>query len=71
MHNALLAKDAPFPGEKCATQLHLENWYVIRECANSTEGSKLLQDNGVLTQQLNPPLTSVPTIVFNHVSKII
>lgn len=67
MHNALIAKDAPFPGEKCARELQLPNWHVIRECANSTDGSKLLQDNGVLTHQLNPPLTNVPTIVFNHV----
>lgn len=68
MHNALIAKDAPFPGEKCARELQLPNWEVIRDCANSTEGSKLLQDNGVRTQQLNPPLTNVPTITFNHVS---
>lgn len=68
MHNALIARDAPFPGEKCARELQLPNWEVIRDCANSTEGSKLLQDSGVRTQQLNPPLSNVPTITFNHVS---
>lgn len=67
MHNAMIAKDAPFPGEKCARELQLPNWVVIRDCANSTEGSKLLQDHGVRTQQLNPPLSNVPTITFNHV----
>lgn len=64
----MVAKDAPFPGEKCARDLQLPNWQVIQECANSTEGSKLLQDYGVRTQQLNPTLTEVPTITFNHVS---
>lgn len=68
MHNALIAKDAPFPGEKCARELQLPNWDVIRECSNSTEGSKLLQDHGERTKLLNPPLSDVPTITFNHVS---
>lgn len=68
MHTSQVAKDAPFPGEKCARDLQLPNWNVIQECANSTEGSKLLQDYGVQTQQLIPTLTSVPTITFNHVS---
>lgn len=68
MHNSMISKDAPFPGEKCARDLQLPNWLVIQECANSTEGSKLLQDHGVTTHQLNPTLTEVPTITFNHVS---
>lgn len=68
MHHALRARDAPFPGEICARENQLGNWHVIQECANTTEGSKLLQDHGVYTQQLNPPLTNVPTITFNHVS---
>lgn len=68
MHNALIAKDAPFPGEKCARELQLKNWEGIRDCANSTDGSKLLQDNGARTNELKPPLTNVPTITFNHVS---
>lgn len=68
MHTSQVAKDAPFPGEKCARDLQLPNWNVIQECANSTEGSKLLQDYGVQTQELIPTLTSVPTITFNHVS---
>lgn len=68
MHNSMISKDAPFPGEKCARDLQLPNWLVIQECANSTEGSKLLQDHGVTTYQLNPTLTEVPTITFNHVS---
>lgn len=58
--------DQIFPGKRCAQQLNLENWEVIESCANQTEGSKLLQKNGELTQVLNPPLTSVPTITFRH-----
>lgn len=60
--------DQIFPGKRCAAQLHLENWEVIEACANATEGSKLLQKNGELTNTLNPALTSVPTITFRHVS---
>lgn len=61
-------KDATYPGARCAKELQLPNWNVIEECANSTEGSKLLQRNGERTNELNPQLTEVPTITFNHVS---
>lgn len=60
--------DQIFPGKRCAQQFKLENWEVIEACANQTEGSKLLQKNGELTQVLNPQLTSVPTITFRYVS---
>lgn len=60
--------DQIFPGKRCAQQFRLENWEVIEQCANSTDGSKLLQNNGELTFSLNPKLTSVPTITFRHVS---
>lgn len=70
MHSWITFKDAVFPGQKCAKDLQLPNWQVIEECANSTEGSKLLQSHGETTNQLNPPLTEVPTITFNHVSPL-
>lgn len=70
MHSWITFKDAVYPGAKCAKDLQLPNWHVIEECANTTEGSKLLQDYGERTHQLNPPLTEVPTITFNHVSRI-
>jgi len=66
MKLAINFQDATYPGEKCARDLQLRNWNVIDTCANSTEGSKLLQHNGELTSQLKPPLTSVPTITFNQ-----
>lgn len=61
-------QDAPLPGERCAQELELKNWDVIKQCANTTEGSKLLQTHGETTNSLKPELTFVPTIVINHVS---
>jgi hypothetical protein len=64
-----IAKNFPdqiYPGKRCANEVHLENWEIIEACANQTEGSKLLQKNGELTQTLNPTLTSVPTITFRY-----
>ncbi|KAJ6640234.1 GILT-like protein 1 [Pseudolycoriella hygida] len=58
--------DQLFPGKRCAEQFKLENWQVIEACANQTEGSKLLEKNGELTDTLKPSLTSVPTITFRH-----
>lgn len=68
MATSIQFKDSIFPGSKCARDLQLKNWQIIEECANSTQGSKLLQNYGELTNQLNPPLTSVPTVTFNYVS---
>lgn len=59
--------DSLYPGKRCARDINLNSWDNIEQCANSTEGSKLLQGNGELTAALNPPLTSVPTITFRHV----
>uniref|UniRef100_U5ENG0 Putative gamma-interferon inducible lysosomal thiol reductase-like protein n=1 Tax=Corethrella appendiculata TaxID=1370023 RepID=U5ENG0_9DIPT len=60
-------KDAAFPGKRCAQEVGVKNWDVIEQCANSTEGSKLLQKNGDLTIALqNSALTNVPTIAFKQ-----
>lgn len=58
--------DDMYPGEKCAAENRLENWQVIAQCANSTEGSQLLKKNGELTNALQMPLASVPTVTFNY-----
>lgn len=58
--------ETPIPGKKCAEDFELKNWDVISQCANSTEGSKLLQTHGEKTQDLKPALTFVPTIVIKH-----
>lgn len=67
MQNALNFKDSIFPGGRCAHDLQLPNWNVIEECANSTQGSKLLQKYGVMTGTLAKPI-DIPVITFNHVS---
>lgn len=61
-------KESVYPGVRCANAVQLANWQIIEQCANSSEGSKLLQDHGVATQQLQPPLTSVPTVVLKKVT---
>lgn len=59
--------DQTFQIQSCGDENEVKNWKNIQECANSTDGSSLLKDNGMLTQALNPTLTSVPTILFrNH-----
>jgi len=58
--------DQIYPGRRCTKELEIKNWDIIEACANSTEGSKLLQANGELTDTLKPALKSVPTITFRH-----
>jgi interferon gamma-inducible protein 30 len=60
----LSRQDAEFPIEKCATNIKYKNWENIRDCANFTSGSKLLQQFGDQTMNFQNPLQSVPTIVF-------
>ncbi|XP_055905796.1 GILT-like protein 1 [Eupeodes corollae] len=59
--------DNVYPGAKCARENHINTWANIETCANSTEGSKLLQEHGKTTNQFQKPLTSVPTVVFKNV----
>ncbi|XP_055852944.1 GILT-like protein 1 [Episyrphus balteatus] len=59
--------DNVYPGAKCARENHINTWANIETCANSTEGSKLLQEQGKMTNAFQKPLTSVPTVVFKHV----
>lgn len=63
--------DSLYPGKKCSNEINLKNWDIIEQCANNTDGSKLLQKFGELTKTLNPPLTSVPTITFRQVNEIV
>jgi len=59
-------RDSVYPGARCASAVQLANWPIIEQCANSTDGSKYLQNQGMITQQLQPALTSVPTVVFKQ-----
>lgn len=58
--------DNVYPGQRCATENHVNNWENIKTCANTTDGSILLRKAGETTQRLKEPLTSVPTILFNE-----
>lgn len=58
--------DDIYPGAKCGRELKLDNWELIEQCANSTDGSKYLQKNGETTAAFQSPLISVPTIVYNE-----
>lgn len=59
-------RDPVFPIERCASEVDYKNWENLRDCANSTTGSKLLQRLGDETRQFQDPLSSVPTVVFKN-----
>lgn len=40
---------------------------AVQQCANGTDGMKYLEEYGDLTGKLSPPISSVPTVVFNEV----
>lgn len=59
--------DSTFQTQSCGDENEIRNWKSIAECANSTDGSTLLKENGLMTEALNPKLSSVPTVLFrNH-----
>lgn len=58
--------DPAFPIERCAEEIDYKNWEILRDCANSTDGSKLLQRFGEETLAFQNPLKSVPTVVFKN-----
>ncbi|XP_971157.2 GILT-like protein 1 [Tribolium castaneum] len=70
--NCLMDKVKPngnqtqFPTQECATINHVPNYVNIENCANHVEGSQYLAEIGKQTDALKPPLTSVPTVVFNN-----
>uniref|UniRef100_A0A1I8QEU3 Uncharacterized protein n=1 Tax=Stomoxys calcitrans TaxID=35570 RepID=A0A1I8QEU3_STOCA len=58
--------DNVYPGAKCARDNQINTWENIQTCANSTEGSHLLQKHGETTMKFMNPLKNVPTIVFKN-----
>ncbi|KAJ8965747.1 hypothetical protein NQ314_003925 [Rhamnusium bicolor] len=56
---------ATFPTMECAQINHVNNLNVIENCVNHTDGSNYLSILGKLTDDVQNPLKSVPTIVFN------
>ena len=69
--NCLMSSSQTDPSTvgKCLTDLDIEstNSDTISNCASSLDGENLLHHEGVLTQSLDPPLTSVPWILYNDV----
>uniref|UniRef100_A0A182SZ30 Gamma-interferon inducible lysosomal thiol reductase n=1 Tax=Anopheles maculatus TaxID=74869 RepID=A0A182SZ30_9DIPT len=65
MHRAQL-KDGAFPTKRCADEVKIDQWQAIMDCANSTEGSQLLKQHGDVTNKLQSPLKSVPTVAFKQ-----
>ncbi|KAL9922109.1 gamma-interferon-inducible lysosomal thiol reductase 1 [Glossina fuscipes fuscipes] len=56
--------DNVYPGAKCARESHVSTWENIQQCANSTDGERLLMAHGQTTNAFQNPLISVPTVVF-------
>lgn len=51
---------------RCAKDVQLKTFESILTCANSTEGSKYLEQMGEITHKLQEPLKSVPTITVRE-----
>ncbi|CAG9821398.1 unnamed protein product, partial [Phaedon cochleariae] len=55
-----------FPTKDCALYNHVSNLNEIDNCANHTDASNYLAMFGSMTDAVQNPLKSVPTIVFNN-----
>lgn len=60
--------DQPYEqlAKRCADDVRVKTFDSIRDCANSTEGSKYLEQMGEITFKLQDPLKSVPTITVRE-----
>lgn len=60
--------DQPYDqfARRCAKDVQLQKFESILNCANSTEGSKYLEQMGELTDKLMSPLKNVPTITVRE-----
>lgn len=60
--------DQPYDqfARRCAKDVQLQKFESILECANSTEGSKYLEQMGEITDKLMTPLKNVPTITVRE-----
>lgn len=60
--------DQPYEqfARRCAKDVQVKNFESILTCANNTEGSKYLEQMGEMTQKLQDPLKSVPTITVRE-----
>lgn len=61
---------AKFPIEECGTVNNVKDIIkTIEDCSKNPEGSDLLFKMGKMTEELNPKLKSVPTVIFNKMQK--
>lgn len=51
---------------RCARDVQVKTYDSIEACANSTEGSKYLEQMGEITLKLMDPLKNVPTITVRE-----
>lgn len=60
--------DQPYDqfARRCAKDVQVKTFDSILNCANSTEGSKYLEQMGEMTNKLQDPLKSVPTITVRE-----
>lgn len=60
--------DQPYTlfARECAKRVKVNTYDSIEACANSTEGSKYLEQMGEITNKLQDPLKSVPTITIRE-----
>lgn len=58
--------EATFPTKDCAEINKVNNLNLIDNCAGHTDGSNYLANLGTLTNAVQNPLKSVPTIIFNQ-----
>lgn len=59
-------RDASFPLKVCAEKVKIDQADAIEKCANDNEGSILLKKYGDMTNKLQVPLKSVPTVAFKQ-----
>lgn len=61
-------QDQPYAlfARNCARDVQVKTFDSIEACANSTEGSKYLENMGEVTHKLQDPLKSVPTITVRE-----
>ena len=55
--------------KQCNEQVDFGAWDVIQTCATGAEGSNLLAEYGDMTQDLNPRVEFIPTVIVDGVRK--
>ncbi|KAK9498019.1 hypothetical protein O3M35_003907 [Rhynocoris fuscipes] len=51
-------------GQTCCEKYNI-SWKSVESCAHGSEGVQLLKEQGDYTNELNPPISFVPTVLIN------